>query len=68
MKKGDKLKCLRTIKNFLGWVLFEKGKIYNVLHVDNESISVMVNLDHTLYANEYMEYELDWVLKNFKKL
>ena len=68
MKKGDKVKCLRTIKNFFGWVLFEKGKMYNVLYVDNESISVMVTLDHTLYANEYMEYELDWILKNFKKI
>ena len=68
MKKGDKVKCLKTIKNLLGCTLFEKGKIYNVLHVDNETVRVMVTLDHILYANEYMEYDLDWVLKNFKKL
>ena len=68
MKRGDKVKCLRTIKNFLGWVLFEKGETYTVLNVDNENIHVEVTLDHILYANEYMEYELDWVLKNFKLL
>lgn len=68
MKRGDKVKCKRTIKNFLGWVLFEKGKTYNVLHVDNEDIHVMVTLDHNLYANEYMSYELDWVTKNFTLL
>ena len=68
MKKGDKVKCLKTIKNFLGWVLFEKDKTYTVLSADNESVHIMITLDHILYANEYMSYELDWVLKNFKVL
>jgi len=68
MRQGDKVKCLKTIKNLFGWVLFEKGKIYTVLNVDNEDVHIMVTLDHTLYANEYMNYELDWVLKNFRKI
>jgi hypothetical protein len=48
--------------------LFEKGKEYKVLGVDNEKIKIFITLEHVLYGNEYMEHELEWVLKRFKKL
>lgn len=62
IEKGDKLRCLKTVKNVLGQPLFEKGKTYEVLNVDGK----YVTLNHILYANEYVAYEMDWVLKNFK--
>ena len=66
MRKGDKLICKETVNNVLGMPLFEKGKEYEVLYVDNEQTEIMVILNHNLYANEYMEYPLDWVSKKFK--
>ena len=66
MKKGDKLKCLETIENLLGMALFEKGKIYEVLYINNEDIKVMVCLNHTLYSNEYNQFPLEWINEKFK--
>ncbi len=47
--------------------LFEAGKEYQVLYVDNEKPKIMVVLNHNLYANEYAEYPIEWILENFKK-
>jgi hypothetical protein len=66
MKKGDKLKCLETVKNFLGMTLFQKGNIYEVLYINNEDVEVMVCLNHTLYGNEYNQFSLKWVNEKFK--
>jgi hypothetical protein len=66
MRKGEILICKETVNNVLGMPLFEKGKEYEVLYVDNEQSEIMVILNHNLYANEYMEYPLDWVSKKFK--
>ena len=66
MRKGDKLICRETVNNVFGMPLFEKGKEYEVLYIDNEKTEVMVILNHNLYANEHMEYPLDWVSKKFK--
>lgn len=66
MRKGDKLICKETVNNVFGMPLFEKGKEYEVLYIDNEKVEVMVVLNHNLYANEYKEYPLEWINKNFK--
>lgn len=66
MRKGDKLICKETVNNVFGMPLFEKDKEYEVLYIDNEKTEVMVILNHNLYANEYMEYPLEWVSKKFK--
>ena len=66
MRKGDKLICKETVNNVFGMPLFEKGKEYEVLYIDNEKTEVMVILNHNLYVNEYMEYPLGWVSKKFK--
>jgi hypothetical protein len=66
MRKGDKLICKETVNNVFGMPLFEKGKEYEVLYIDNEQTEVMVVLNHNLYANEYMEYPIDWINKKFK--
>ena len=68
IRKGDKLLCTEDVNNVFGWPLFEKGKQYEVLYVDNEKVKTYVYMNHNLYGNEYMEHELEWVLKNFKKL
>ena len=68
IRKGDKFLCTEDVNNVFGWPLFEKGKEYKVLCVDNEQVKTFITLNHVLYANEYMEHELEWVLKNFKKL
>ena len=67
IRKGDKLICTEDVNNMFGWPLFEKGKEYEVLYVDNEDFEVMVCLNHNLYANEYNSFPLDWVNNNFKK-
>jgi len=66
MKKGDKLICIKSVNNLLEQPLFEKGKEYEVLHVDNEKVKVYVVLNHNLYGNEYNEWEIEWVYKHFK--
>jgi hypothetical protein len=68
IRKGDKFLCTEDVDNMFGWSLFEKGKVYEVLWVDNEQVKTFVVLNHVLYGNEYMEHELQWVLKRFKKL
>lgn len=66
MKRGDKLICKKDIKNIFGRSLFDKDKVYEVLYVDNEKTEVMVVIYQKMYGNEYNEYSLDWVNKNFK--
>ncbi len=68
IRKGDKFLCTEDVNNIFGWSLFEKGKEYEVLYVDNEKLKTYIYLNHNLYANEYMEHELEWVLKRFKQL
>lgn len=68
MKQGDKLRCLKTIKNVYGQPLFLKGQTYEILYVDTENIKTYITLNHILYANEYMPYELEWISRNFKKI
>lgn len=65
MKKGFKLRCKEDINNFLGDTLFKKDEIYEVLYVDNESVEILVCLNHILYANEYNSFPLEWVNKKF---
>jgi hypothetical protein len=68
IRKGDKLICTEDVSNVFGWPLFEKGKEYEVLYVDNEKVKTFIVLNHVLYGNEYMEHELQWVLKRFRQL
>ena len=63
-KKGDKLVCLNTINNFIAEPLFIEGEIYTVLDVDGEDVT----LDHILYANEYADFTIDYIDKNFATL
>lgn len=72
MIKGNKLICKETIKDkFMGNVLFEKDKVYEVLYVDNEKIVTEICLNHNLdikYGGsyKYKTFPLEWVAKNFK--
>ena len=66
MKKGDKLICLSDINNLQRLPLFKKDEVYEVLYVDNEGIIPTVCINHILYAIEYIDFDLEWVLKNFK--
>ena len=68
IRKGDKLLCTEDVNNVFGMPLFEKNKEYEVLYVDNEKVKTFIVLNHVLYGNEYMEHELQWVLKRFKQL
>jgi len=68
IRKGDKLLCTKDVNNVFGMPLFKKGETYEVLYVDNEQVKTYVVLNHILYANEYMDYELEWILKRFKKI
>lgn len=68
MKKGDKLKCLEDIPNFLGMSLFKKDHIYEVLYVDNEDTTIQICLNHVSYTNEYKTFDLQWVNEKFIKI
>ncbi len=68
MRKGQKLICKKTVKNLLGMPLFVEGNEYEVLYVDHEKTEVKVCINHTLYANEYSSFSLEWVRKNFKEI
>lgn len=68
IRKGDKLLCTEDVNNVFGMPLFKKGETYEVLYVENEKVKTYLTLNHILYANEYMEHELEWVLKRFKQL
>ena len=65
--KGDKIICTEDVKNVMGQPLFVKGEVYDVLYVNNEDVVTTICLNHILYANEYSEFDLDWVSKKFKK-
>jgi len=60
--KGDKLKCLKQINNLLEKPLFLKDNIYDVLDVDDRTIT----LNHILYGNEYGEFDIDFIKENFE--
>jgi hypothetical protein len=72
-KKGDKLKCTKTIKGAFG-PLFIEGNIYEVLHVvktavlsdDDPTPPICITLNHILY--EYVDLEIDFVNENFKSI
>lgn len=68
IRQGDKFLCKKDIKNYFGDILFKAGNTYDVLYVDNEQSKTIVVLNHVLIANEYAEWELEWVVKNFKKV
>ncbi len=68
IKKGDKFLCTEDVNNVFGWSLFEKDKEYEVLNIESDKVKTYITLNHTLYANEYMEHDLEWVLKRFKQL
>jgi len=68
IRKGDKFLCTKDVNNYFGMPLFKKGEVYEVICVDNEQVKTYVTLNHILYANEYAEHELKWILENFKQL
>lgn len=65
--KGDKLQCHEDVNNIFGQPLFVKGEVYDILYVNNENVVTTICLNHILYANEYSEFDLEWVIKRFKK-
>lgn len=67
MRTGDKLICLNNINNVFGKPLFIKGEEYTILSIDNEAVTKTICLNHILYSNEYSDFDLEWIRKNFKK-
>lgn len=65
MRKGEKLICKKDIKNISGCILFEKGKVYEVLYIDNEKSNIMVVLNHKMYDNNHNGYSIEWINENF---
>jgi hypothetical protein len=61
---GDKVRCLKTINNLLGWKLFIEGDTYEVLNVTDTGVT----LNHILYANEFEEYDFNFIELNFLKI
>lgn len=61
--KGVKLKCLNDIIK-QNSIFFIKDNIYEVLYINNEDIFVKACLKTEL--NKCIEFNIDWVTKNFK--
>ena len=65
MKVGDKLYCIETVENLIGYPLFIEGNIYKILDILNDGEEDYITLNHILYANEYSEYSMKFVKKYF---
>lgn len=63
MRKGDLFTCLVDIKDDFGEILFEKGCVYQLLYVNNETFEAKVCLSNV----KRTELKSELVLKNFKK-
>lgn len=63
MRKGDLFTCLVDIKDDFSEILFEKGCVYQVLYVNNETFETKVCLSNA----KRTELKSEVVLKNFKK-
>lgn len=63
MRKCDLFTCLVDIKDDFGEILFEKGGVYQVLYVNNETFETKVCLSNV----KRTELKSELVLKNFKK-
>lgn len=63
MRKGDFFTCLVDIKDDFSEILFEKGCVYQVLYVNNETFEAKVCLSNV----KKTELKSEVVLKNFKK-
>jgi hypothetical protein len=68
MKKGDKLIATKDLRDPIGNLLFLKNEIYNVLYIDNEDVNIKICLDHISHNHYYYEFNIEWVIKNFKKI
>ena len=64
LKIDDKVRCLKTINNLFGWVLFIEGDTYDVLNVTEYGVT----LNHILYADEFEEYDFNFINQNFVKI
>ena len=50
-------------------MLIRKGdKFLCTEDVNNEKIKIYITLNHILYSNEYIEHDLEWISKRFKKI
>lgn len=47
LKTSERLLCMNTIYNYFHQPLFKQGDVYDILDVDEDSIT----LNHILYAN-----------------
>lgn len=61
---GDKLVCIRNVYNLIDYPLFIKDEIYEILDVSYE----YVIMTHILYGNEYGDFSIDFIDKNFKPI
>ena len=64
MKPGDKLKCSKTVYQLMDKPMFIEGKTYEIFNVYGREIT----LNHILYANEYQEFDIDFINEKFKKI
>lgn len=61
LKTGERLLCMNTIYNYFQQPLFKQGDVYDVLNVDEYSVT----LNHILYANEYASFPIGFISRNF---
>ncbi len=63
-KVGDKLVCIRNINNLIDYPLFIKDEIYEILDVSYDYVII----NHISYGNEYGDFSIDFIDKNFKSI
>jgi hypothetical protein len=64
MQVGDTLICKNTINNFFGQPLFIENETYKILYIDDENVV----LNNILYANEYAEFDIEFIKNNFNTI
>lgn len=62
MEIGTKLLCTNDVFNIFNQPLFIKDQVYEILHVYG-SDSIVLN--HILYANEYADFDMNFIKENF---
>lgn len=66
MRKGDKLLCKRNILDYSNSAGFEKGKIYVVNYIENETTKIFVYINHDSPYIRMKGFDIEWIFRNFK--
>ena len=68
MKKGDKLLCKNDIFDSSNYTLFKRGEIYEINYIENETIKILICINHESLYTRINEFNIEWVFSNFETI